>query len=222
MVTARPRPGCISPATASPGPSIRRGPRCRSDACLSRSGLTASFLQSPLPDVGGAANRPAAWMCLAISRTPATQNEECHEPAGDTAYLVGTFRRRRLLRRRTARRWRNRGIAPHYHCRHGVDRSTLTRRRTTVDGLILPGEPPLSAVDDPAVEQMNVTLHLRLPAGIMRDDADSGPARVELVEHLHQRFAALRVEVARRLVGEQDGRPACDRARDSDELLLAA
>ena len=67
-----------------------------------------------------------------------------------------------------------------------------------------------------------MTLHLRFPARIVRDHADGGAAGVQLVEHVHQRFAALRIEVAGRLVGEQDRRTAGDRARDRDELLLAA
>src|SRR5262245_14063351 len=50
--------------------------------------------------------------------------------------------------------------------------------------------------DDFAVEQFYPPVDLLLPPGIMGHDADRGPGLVELVEHLHQRFAGLRIEIA--------------------------
>ena len=58
--------------------------------------------------------------------------------------------------------------------------------------------------------------------GVVGGEADGGAVGVQLAEHLHQRVAALRIEVARRLVGEQDRRASGDRARDGDELLVTA
>ena len=48
------------------------------------------------------------------------------------------------------------------------------------------------------------------------------PAAMQLAQQLHHRFAVLRVEVAGRLVGEQDRRVAGHRPRHRDALLLAA
>ena len=59
-------------------------------------------------------------------------------------------------------------------------------------------------------------------ARIVRDHADRGAGLVQLLEQVHDGFAALRIEVARRLVGEQDERLAGDGAGDGDALLLAA
>src|SRR5690606_41659207 len=53
---------------------------------------------------------------------------------------------------------------------------------------------------------------------------DEGRARlaVELEEQVFDAVARVVVEVARRLVGEEDGRAADERAGDGDALLLAA
>src|SRR6185436_14807658 len=58
--------------------------------------------------------------------------------------------------------------------------------------------------------------------GVVRGEADRGTAGVQLVEHLHHRFTALRIQVAGRLVGEDDRRTAGDGAGDGDELLVTA
>src|SRR5262245_11753211 len=76
--------------------------------------------------------------------------------------------------------------------------------------------------DDFPVEQLYAPLDLLLPARIVGDDADGGPGLVELVEHLHQRFAGLRIEIAGRLVGQKDRRTSRDRAGDGNELLMPA
>jgi hypothetical protein len=45
---------------------------------------------------------------------------------------------------------------------------------------------------------------------------------VQLVQHFHQRVAAFRIQVPRRLVGQQNRRSSRDGARDRDELLMSA
>ena len=65
-------------------------------------------------------------------------------------------------------------------------------------------------------------MHLGDPSGVVRRQADRRTARVELAEHLHQRFAALRIQVAGRLVGQDDAGLRDQRARDRDPLALAA
>ena len=68
-------------------------------------------------------------------------------------------------------------------------------------------------VGDTAVEQVDVTTGLGHVSRIVRRDADGCAIGVQLGEHVHQRIAALRIEVARRLVGERiGGRPAMARA----------
>ena len=57
---------------------------------------------------------------------------------------------------------------------------------------------------------------------IVRHHADRGAVGVQLLEEVHHRFAVLRVEVTRRLVGEEDGRLAGDGAGHGDTLLLTA
>ena len=59
-------------------------------------------------------------------------------------------------------------------------------------------------IDQPAVEQIQVPLRLRDPSGIMGRQADRRAARVQLAEHLHQCFTTFRIQVAGRLVGEQE------------------
>ena len=76
--------------------------------------------------------------------------------------------------------------------------------------------------DDAAVEEVDVTLHLRFPPRIVRDHAHRRSAGMKFIEHVHQRLAALRVEVAGWFVGQQDGGPARDGARHRHQLLLTA
>ena len=56
----------------------------------------------------------------------------------------------------------------------------------------------------------------------VRDLDDRRAGVVQLLEELHDLAALARVQVAGRLVGEDDLRVGDDRARDGDELLLAA
>ncbi len=60
-------------------------------------------------------------------------------------------------------------------------------------------------------------------AQVVRDEDDGDAAlRVQPLEQAHDLRAGLRVEVARRLVGQDDGRLGDQRAGDGDALLLAA
>jgi hypothetical protein len=74
--------------------------------------------------------------------------------------------------------------------------------------------------DDAAVEAWSLR-SARIPR-VVRDHADGRAGAVQLAEQVHDRFAAARVEVAGRLVGQQDERLAGDGARHRDALLLTA
>ena len=76
--------------------------------------------------------------------------------------------------------------------------------------------------DDAAVEQVDRAIGVRGVARIVRDHADRRAAAVQLAKQLHHRFAVRRIEVTRRLVGEEDERIAGDGAGDGDALLLTA
>ena len=57
---------------------------------------------------------------------------------------------------------------------------------------------------------------------VVRDDDDRRPIGVQPLEQRDHLRAGVRVELARRLVGEQERRAVRQRARDRDALLLAA
>jgi hypothetical protein len=57
---------------------------------------------------------------------------------------------------------------------------------------------------------------------VVRHHADGRACAVQLAEEIHHRFAAARIEVAGRLVREQNQRLAGHRASDRDALLLTA
>src|ERR1051325_1994408 len=66
---------------------------------------------------------------------------------------------------------------------------------------------PLAAVflDDAAVEEMDGAIRVARVARVVRDHADRGAFAVQLAEQFHDRLAVLRIEVACRLVRQQDG-----------------
>src|SRR5690606_35530555 len=76
--------------------------------------------------------------------------------------------------------------------------------------------------DDLTVEEMDRAIGVARVARVVRDHADRRSLVVQLLQQRHHRLAVLRVEVTRRLVGQQDERPADDGARDRDTLLLTA
>ena len=77
-------------------------------------------------------------------------------------------------------------------------------------------------VGDLAVDDVHVALRARGELRIVGDHHDGGALRVDLLEQLHHAARHQRVEVAGRLVGQQQARLAGQRARDRHALLLAA
>src|SRR5436190_1136060 len=77
-------------------------------------------------------------------------------------------------------------------------------------------------IDDTPIEQMDRPVRMLRVARIVCHHADRRPGAVQRPQQLHHRFAVGRVEVSRRLVGEQDRGIAHDGARDGDALLLAS
>ncbi len=75
---------------------------------------------------------------------------------------------------------------------------------------------------DAAVAQVNRPMGVNGDVGFMRDNHDGVTRLVELLEQRHDFGAGLGVEIAGRLVGQQDGRVVDERARDGDALALAA
>src|SRR5262245_28394972 len=77
-------------------------------------------------------------------------------------------------------------------------------------------------VDDAAVEELDLAVRVVGIARVVRDHADGRAFAVQLAQEVHDRLAVPRVEVAGRLVGEQDRGPPRERAGDRHALLLAA
>ena len=77
-------------------------------------------------------------------------------------------------------------------------------------------------ISQPAVEQIQMPLRLTDPSRVVRRQADSGAARVQFAEHLHEGFTALRIEITGRLIRQQDCRTARDGTSHSDQLLVSA
>src|SRR5688500_49887 len=75
---------------------------------------------------------------------------------------------------------------------------------------------------DPAVPQHDDTLGEGRDVRLVRHHDDRLAHGVQLAENVHDVGAGRAVEVARRLVGEQDAGPVHQRARDGDALALAA
>ena len=76
--------------------------------------------------------------------------------------------------------------------------------------------------DDTAVEQVDMSVGVPGVPRIVCDHADRRAALMQLLQEIHHGLATLRIEIAGRLIGQQDDRFAPDRARDRDTLLLAA
>ena len=75
---------------------------------------------------------------------------------------------------------------------------------------------------DLSVADVDDAVRVRRDVGFVRDEDDRVAGLVQLGEQPHDFDAGLRVEVAGRLVGEQDRRVVDERARDGDALALAA
>ena len=67
---------------------------------------------------------------------------------------------------------------------------------------------------------MNGAIGVLREMGVVRHHADGCAAGVQLLQQIHHRFAVARIKVPGRLVREQDGRLARERARHGDALLL--
>ena len=76
--------------------------------------------------------------------------------------------------------------------------------------------------DHPAVEHPDLARQLLGEAAVVGDHDDRGAVGVELAEERHDRRAGGAVEVAGRLVGEDDRRAPDERPGDRDPLALAA
>src|SRR5437667_7130496 len=74
---------------------------------------------------------------------------------------------------------------------------------------------------DPAIPQADDPAAIARVFLGMRDLDDRHPFVVQLLEEAHDLAALVGVEIAGRLVGEQKPRLRDERARDTDELLLA-
>src|SRR5574341_2194691 len=85
------------------------------------------------------------------------------------------------------------------------DFSTLTRRIIRTSGRPAGRRsrraPRDALLDDPAVEQVNDAVRVPGVARVVGHHADGGAVAVQLAQELHDRLAALRVEVSGRLVG---------------------
>ena len=75
-------------------------------------------------------------------------------------------------------------------------------------------------LDHTPVEEVDAAVGVPRVARIVRDHADGRAGFVQLSEQVHHRFAAPRIEVSSRLVGEEHQRFAGDGARNGDALLL--
>ena len=75
---------------------------------------------------------------------------------------------------------------------------------------------------DPAVANRDHAMGVGGDVGFVRDEDDGVAGAVQAIEERHDFDAGLRIEVAGRLVGEQDRRVVDQRARDGDALALTA
>ena len=82
--------------------------------------------------------------------------------------------------------------------------------------------PPAWRPSRPAVADGDRAMGVGGDVGLVGDEDDGVAGLVETREHAHDFDAGLRVEVAGRLVGEQDRRVVHQRARDGDALALTA
>src|SRR5439155_3652770 len=80
---------------------------------------------------------------------------------------------------------------------------------------------PTPSVHDPSIPQLNHTFAISRIRLRVRHLHDRRAVRVELLEQLHDLLPLARVEIAGRLVREDQGRLVDQRARYGHELLLA-
>src|SRR5215211_3023620 len=73
-----------------------------------------------------------------------------------------------------------------------------------------------------SVENVHGAIGMLREALVVRDHADGRTRRVQFLEQIHDSLAVPRIEVTSRLVREQNGGLARERARHGDTLLLTA
>src|SRR5262249_49087896 len=73
-----------------------------------------------------------------------------------------------------------------------------------------------------SVKQANLTLGLLNESGIVRNHADRCAFLVQFMQQLHYSFAVVRIEIAGRLVRQQNRRMTGQSASDRNALLLTA
>src|SRR6266498_5962453 len=76
---------------------------------------------------------------------------------------------------------------------------------------------PLVALDQ-AVAQVDLAVRVRRDVVLVGHQEDRLPGRVQLLEQAHDLLARGRVEVAGRLIGQQDARVVDERPRNRDAL----
>src|SRR5262245_60075891 len=96
------------------------------------------------------------------------------------------------------------------------------RRSSGLGGAALGEADQRALVDNAAVEELDLAVRVVGIARVVRDHADGRAFAVQLAQEVHDRLAVPRVEVAGRLVGEEDRGFARERAGDRDALLLPA
>src|ERR1051325_3354204 len=72
-----------------------------------------------------------------------------------------------------------------------------------------------------SIKEMDGAIGVLRATLVVRDHANGRAAVVQLLEQVHDRFAVARIEISGRLIGEQNGRLAGERARHGDTPPLA-
>src|SRR5947209_3946579 len=101
-------------------------------------------------------------------------------------------------------------------------RATSPGRSRAGERVSAPTGLPRRVGDDAPVEDVDAPGEVGGHVVVVGDHDDGGPVRVEVLQHGHDGGARAAVEVAGRLVGQHDRRPADQGPGDGDALALAA
>ena len=145
--------------------------------------------------------RPPARRCRSRCRAPTAP------PAADAS--AGRWRRWRTRRARAAGSG-DRAALDGAHCAASCRRRQRRQRLLA----LVPHDLP--------VEQGHTPRHARRQLAVVRDHDDRRARAVQVAQQVHHRGAGAAVEVARRLVGQDQRRLADQRPRDRHPLALAA
>ena len=77
-------------------------------------------------------------------------------------------------------------------------------------------------IDYPSIQQVNAAFGMPREAGIVGDHADGRALLVQFMQQFHNSVRVLRIEIARRLVCQQDRWASRQGPRHGHALLLAA